>query len=404
MSLLLVIASSRLLAPLAALALACGPSQVAPRPEPAHVVPDLSELGPSVVLNGGGGVWDDIERPVATPERPWVYTTEQLRAGDILHVLHGSGPMWTPSEHDAYRESFADVAPYIVRFGLNIAPSPRFGVNEVVRGVRTTLRTYTQQIPLLTVKFDKHDNRTGLGQGMSRQVLDGEMDVALEMLAGVLAADSRPFFVRIGPECNGHWNGYDPELFPRAFRYIADKLRAGGAEIITLWNVKLVQEMPLHELEWYPGDDAVDWWSIDLFTDDFRQPKTRQRVQDFLDEARRRGKPVAIPESCPNGLELDDTRTWGRWFGPYFDLIESDENIKMFCYSNRDFARNDVRLKDWGDMRVDQSRLAGRYRQRLQNPLYLHQDGEVERRGSDPRDPRRGGRSQGRGSEDPGSR
>ena len=44
----------------------------------------------------------------------------------------------------------------------------------------------------------------------------------------VLRDDGRPFFVRIGPECNGHWNGYDPELFPRAFRHVADLLRREG--------------------------------------------------------------------------------------------------------------------------------------------------------------------------------
>src|SRR5205085_6362013 len=51
-----------------------------------------------------------------------------------------------------------------------------------------------------------------------------------------------------------------------------------------------------HYMKWYPGEDVVDWWGINLFDlGDFTRPESEAFV---LDAARHR-KPVLIGESSP---------------------------------------------------------------------------------------------------------
>ncbi|MCB9896712.1 MAG: hypothetical protein H6825_01785 [Planctomycetes bacterium] len=311
---------------------------------------------------------------------PFRYSYEQLESGDVDRILTGTGPLWTPTEQLDYHAEFSDVPPYMIRFGISLQPLKRRANNELVRDMRHFLMTFAGQIPLITIKFDVTD-RENESYGLSKEVLAGEMDDTLVMLSRIIREAGRPVFVRIGPEVNGYWNNYDPDLYPKAFRYIADLLRREGCDqIITVWNVKFVPGQDRNAyLDWYPGDDAVDWWSVDLFREDFAFAEGRDWVTHFLDTARVHGKPVIIPESCPNGMNLDSDRTWNAWFKPYFDLIERTPSIKGFCYSNRDFGANDVKLAEWGDMRIDKHALKAKWRAELSKPVYLkEQPGAAE--------------------------
>lgn len=316
---------------------------------------------------------DPVAREASPPAGgPFRYSYEQLKSGDLDKILTGSGPLWSPEEQEAYHAIFTDIPPYIIRFGVSIVPTPRRTNTELVRMARDFLVEYAGQIPLFTIKWDVTDSND-VARGLCREVLGGELDETLKLVAGILRDAGRPVFVRIGPEVNGPWNNYDPNLYPRAYRYIADLLeREGCDQLIKVWNLKYVPgQDPSAYLDFYPGDEHVDWWSLDLFTEDLRSAEGREWVSGFLAQARRHGKPVIIPESCPNGMDLDSDRTWSQWFQPYFDLINGDTNIKGFCYSNRDFEARDVRLTAWGDMRIDQHALADRWRAELTKPQYL---------------------------------
>lgn len=299
------------------------------------------------------------------------YDLAALRAGRIDHVLHGVGPMWDPPEIAAYFERFADTPPLIVRMGVDIAPLERISLEEKVEGLRGFLRTYEDNIPLITITWWDYLAPKRM-RPLNRDMLSGKLDDRLDLLVELVRAEDRPVFLRVGSESNTPKSGHAPRDYVRAYRYVVDYFRAHGADnAIFMWNYKALQgDQPPLEV-WYPGDAWVDWFSLDVFSADFRVAQVALRVRQFLGMARERGKPVMLPESCPSGLDIDDPSTWELWFEPYFEMIHRHPSIRAFCYSNRDFTQH-VGLEHWLDMRLDRSALAGRWEAELRKANYLH--------------------------------
>ena len=313
------------------------------------------------------------QTPAATPpsdDRLPIPGLEQLRSGAFEGVLHGTGPLWGRDEHDAYLEALADTPPLILRLGINLTP-PRHSYEAMLAVLRDDLRAYADEIPLVTIQFHlKRGDRPTIGY--DGQVAAGDHDERIAALADTLVEHGGPVFVRVGAEVNGPWNGYTPEHFPAAYRRIVKLFRERGDSFIFVWNCKMITRPQFRYRDFYPGDDVVDWWSLDLFGEDFTDPAVRKRGTLFLGDARRHGKPVMIPECAPSELDIDERYTWQHWFAPFFELLENDLNVKAFCYSNRDFARRDVTLTHWGDMRIDRSENLERYRNHLKRRIFIH--------------------------------
>lgn len=199
----------------------------------------------------------------------------------------------------------------------------------------------------------------------AKAVADGKFDASLRQLAASIDALDRPVWVRIGYECNGFWNGYQPETYKPAFRHIAELLRKhGGEKLAIVWCVHPIDGMG-RLMEFYPGDDWVDWWSIDLF-----QPKfmNRKVVRDFCRKAMEHGRPVLIGEATPT--EVKRSEQWDRWFKPFFELIRTEPAIKGFSFINRNW---NVSRWDWGEARVHRDEeLLRRYKTEMASPLYRH--------------------------------
>lgn len=123
-------------------------------------------------------------------------------------------------------------------------------------------------------------------------------------------------------------------------------------------------------MDWYPGDDWVDWWGIDLFSaGDFASADTVK----FMRLAREHGFPVMIGESTPRYVGvLEGERSWNTWFAPYFDFILRNPNLKAFCYINWNWA-DYPRWHNWGDARIRQNgEVLARYRQAISDPIFAH--------------------------------
>jgi len=245
-------------------------------------------------------------------------------------------------------------------------------------GVKFSLESIDERFDRWQSWFDQLPADVGLNLGLSftqdgkgkaaeyaEDILAGKYDRNLKRLATRIRDLGRPVWVRIGYECNGFWNGYQPESYRRAYRHIAGILREhGGNQMATIWCVHPINGLQ-RIMKFYPGDDWVDWWSIDLFQLNLLE---RPVVRAYCQEALKHGRPVLIGESTP--AEVPRDQQWQKWFVPFFDLIASEPAIKAFSYINRNWNASGW---DWGDCRLQVSpQLLSQYQQAVSGLLFHH--------------------------------
>lgn len=184
-----------------------------------------------------------------------------------------------------------------------------------------------------------------------------QFDGRIQSFVDVLKAHDHAVMLRIGGEFSGWWNGYHPYAFPVAFRKIVEMFRASGVtNVAFVWCYEPAAADDFDAVDangnpkWYPGDDAVDWFSIDLFSaGDVGGPLTGHgavtsfgKTTRFLDMAVQHRRPVIIAESSPSHYDLGDAAaaaaSWTEWFAPYFDLVASRAEVKWFHYINYDWT------------------------------------------------------------------
>jgi hypothetical protein len=213
------------------------------------------------------------------------------------------------------------------------------------------------------------------------EVAEGHLDVQIGAFCAGLRSLDRPAYVRIGFEFNGPWNGYEPEPYKAAWVRLVTALRSYGLEdVAAVWcycplpsdrEEPGVGRIDRDYLQYYPGDEWVDWWSIDLFSPEmFELDNTRW----FMEDARAAGYPVMIGESTPRwvgGVERGEA-AWDAWYAPYFRFIRDHRIVKAFCYINWDWDRY-PEFQGWGDARIQENELIlERYRREIGDALFVH--------------------------------
>jgi hypothetical protein len=122
-------------------------------------------------------------------------------------------------------------------------------------------------------------------------------------------------------------------------------------------------------MDWYPGDDYVDWWGINWFTASQIDGST-----DFIVQAFQHQKPVMICESAPithNGTANE--QNWNDWFIPYFNKIKNNPHIKAFIYISDPWDRGP--FSSWPDSRISSNEtIAVNYQAEMQNEIYIHME------------------------------
>jgi len=174
----------------------------------------------------------------------------------------------------------------------------------------------------------------------------------------------RPVYIRIGFEFNGSQNGYQPATYKQAFIHVTKMLRQYHVAAATVWCANPIRA----DMEFYPGDQWVDWWGLDIFGAD---EITGMDTYRFLNAARARKKPVLIGESTAQTIgTIAGLKSWDTWFAPYFGLIHSQPGIKAFFYINWNWNGSHW---NWGDARLEANEIvAKKYAQEMLNPLYRH--------------------------------
>ncbi len=323
-------------------------------------------LSHPVLANFDGPATPDADRLVTGPVVPRAFYGRRLepRAG----VLHGAG--------QSDRASFD-------RYSAATGTHPMLWMTYV--DLRDNLTVYTAQLAADLVHFDTPDAQVvpqiglSLNRGLAQhhyeaQTSTGTDDAAIATLCGGLRALDRPVFVRVGYEFNGPWNGYQPEAYTAAFRRIAAALHACSPRIALVWNWSADAELDLQAAGYstataaqrrrgfYPGDDAVDWWAVNLFTP---QGIVSPATAEFLQAAAQSRHPVMIGESSPKSVGTIRADARALWFAPYFGLLRANPGIKAFCYIDWNWAAY-PQWADWGDARLEQSPgLLGWYRGQL---------------------------------------
>ncbi len=224
--------------------------------------------------------------------------------------------------------------------------------------------------------------------------LAGKGDAQLEQFFRAIEEIGRPVFLRIGWEFNNRGH-FEPEAYRNGFRYIVDKMRELKVNnVATLWHASVpdlneLTGMPILSphpyMDFYPGDDYVDWWSISSFNSaGFRSPGSLE----FYQNAASRRKPVFIGESAPwfgeavNGFNFRDPNSLEEslsWFTPFFELFSDYPHIKGMNVIILDWQRwnwiwphitggfNNTRLDLWPE-------LPAKYQEFLAEPRFIHAD------------------------------
>jgi len=136
-------------------------------------------------------------------------------------------------------------------------------------------------------------------------ISNGKYDTLLRKRADDAKALGRQFFVDFAAEMNGDegWGGHDPAKYIAAWRHIHDIFVARGAtNVVWAWcpNNEDDEGSP-PAMNYYPGDQYVDWTGIDGYNwgtsdPDFDWQSFRDVFADMYPSLAAKGKPIIIAE------------------------------------------------------------------------------------------------------------
>lgn len=218
-------------------------------------------------------------------------------------------------------------------------------------------------------------------KGALEDIVMRRCDASIDRFGDWIRSQPVPVFLRIGYEFDGPWNDYDSEYYKLAFKWIVSRLRFKGVQnFVSVWQSatytayidngcrswKIVDRS---FIDWYPGDDVVDWMGTSYFDFD-------KRIHDaFLNFARSRKKPLMIAESAPQGYDLElgerldhftnerissglsGRMLWENWYEPFFKYVRDNQDIiRAVAYINTPWKTQKLWATGdngfWGDSRI----------------------------------------------------
>jgi hypothetical protein len=258
----------------------------------------------------------------------------------VDRILHGAGQDFdTWISYSSFMES-SGLKPemfmaYVGLGGLTV---------ERLRNFRKYWETDTNNPPLMQLGLSMtHDGKPE--KCYADKVARGECDDNIRILGEFFERENQPVLMRIGYECTGPWNGYEPVSYVEAFQRVTTILREFSFPLATVWCVEggwTQTAAPYH-----PGKDFVDWYSVDLFSPDHFEKSEAFMKNSLQDEV-----PVLIGECTPRRVGvLDGEASWNAWFKPFFEWINRYPNVKGISYINWEWSGYEM-WKDWGDARL----------------------------------------------------
>jgi hypothetical protein len=265
-------------------------------------------------------------------------------------ILHGAGLSFDP--HDANKSALQRARPLVYAVYYDLA-SLRYDWHLVLRAQLDQYEDYVLPQIDLGFSFD--------GRPYEDAIAQGQLDQAIERLCFGLRELRRPVLLRPGLQFNNPWNAYDAEHYSGAWQRLASTLRGRwGLEHVALVWTYWADGYPDY-MAYYPGDQYVDWWSIDVATP---QDLAMPRSHAFITAASERGYPVLLGAATPASADLSQAeQAWAHWFAPLLRFLRRHPNIKAFTYMTWDWAQMN---------RFADPVLFERYRNELMHPIYQH--------------------------------
>jgi len=179
------------------------------------------------------------------------------------------------------------------------------------------------------------------------EIVNGNDNEPIDRLARWMKAARRPIFLRIGYEFDLPGNRYDPKLYVSSFRHIVDRFRRDGVNNVAFVWHSCAQSDATHIMDWYPGDDYVDWVGLSYFG---QFPKFVNQVAEV---AHKLNKPLMLAETSPWYRKSPEQKKL--WFKRLFEFIDT-RGVSALCYINCDWdALEAYRSQGFGNTRVQQS-------------------------------------------------
>ncbi len=208
------------------------------------------------------------------------------------------------------------------------------------------------------------------GKDATKEIAKGKYDKELKRFFKTLLEIDKLIFIRLGYEFDKK-EKYNPTDFIKAWKYIVDNYISENKKISTVWCACPYNGTSPVE-PYYPGDDYVDWFGVDVFAAKHITKKYKP-VEDFLILAKKHNKPVMVGESSPARTGVDKGQeSWDEWFKPYFEWIANHPNIKAFCYINWDWGK-DWKQPEWLNGRIHENEIVRKnYVKEMSKSKYLH--------------------------------
>lgn len=246
---------------------------------------------------------------------------------------------------EAYSKAVAPHAPAMISFYAAANTTILAGFLRRYREFATTHGFFVAQ-----VGFNFH--------GMERDVSTGMRDPELLILADGLRDVGRPVLLRIGYEFNNPSAPYEPSAFIGAFRHATEVMRKDHMNFATVWDAMAMGLSDSHHMQWYPGDDVVDWWAISLSDpSDF----TRAESIAFIDGAARHHKPVMLIAASAGAKS--EAQAF-KWYASFFEFLRAHPSVKAFSLIGAARRVSNARLSRW-------PKVAAYVKQQLADPRFI---------------------------------
>lgn len=194
-----------------------------------------------------------------------------------------------------------------------------------------------------------------------------------------------PIFLRFASEMNGDWTAYygNPQKYIEKWKLVYNIMQEEAPNVALVWTVFTDPQDEI--LDYYPGDDYVDWvglnlYSVQYYNADPRTPaeiKDPLKLMDFIYKNFSNRKPIHISEwavvnySVADGKDYTDfaRNTISRM---YKGIKNSYPRVKAVYYFDTNIletAPPDRRIRDYSISR--KTKLIDCYRQAIDNDFYL---------------------------------